>query len=353
LTKPTPILVFAGNRERSGFAGARPAAPGNGQVGRNLLPLTKYYREKMLIAIAVFCLGIAFLLKGAEYFVEGGGGLASRYGVSTTTIGFTVIAFGTSLPEFVVSLNAVVAGNAGIALGNVLGSNIANIGLVLAICAILRPALAGHDVLKYRYITEETLFMLIATLLFGLLALRGVLDAVAGGIFLLAFVLILWQLWSNGMISEEKVRSHGRMDYVYTVGGLIAVVIGAQLVLDGAVSISEFFGIPDYVIGLSIVAVGTSLPELATSVVAILKGQGGLSVGNLLGSNIFNLLFVMGCGALLRPIPIPSMDMIVVVGLFSLAVVPLYWRSARFTRVWSVLLLGAYAVYMILLFSRA
>jgi cation:H+ antiporter len=335
---------------RAGNGAGRSAGTGGSRLvlfitsGRQLV-------ESMLIPIVIFCLGIAFLVKGAEYFVEGGGGLASRYGVSTTTIGFTVIAFGTSLPEFVVSINAVISGSTEIALGNVLGSNIANIGLVLAICAILRPALVGGTALKYRFVTEETAFMLLATLVFGLLALRGVLDAVAGVVLLLAFVLMLWQLWRNGIIAEEKIRSHGRMDYLYTFGGLAAVVIGAQLVLDGAISIAGLLGIPAYVIGLSIVAVGTSLPELATSIVAILKGKGGISVGNLLGSNIFNLLFVLGCGAFFRPIPIPAMDQVLIVGGFSLAVMPLFWRSARFTRAWALLLLVSYAVYMGVLFT--
>lgn len=302
----------------------------------------------MMLSLLLFVIGLALLIKGADLFVDGGGGLAARFGVSTTTIGFTVIAFGTSLPEFVVSVNAIATGNAEIGLGNVVGSNIANLGLVLALCAVIMPAVVGE-----RYgqapLRHETRLMLAATAVFALLCLRGTLDPISGIVSLLVFVLILNSLWRSGQTENEPIVSHGWRDYLETAGGLIAVIIGAQLVLDGAVAIAAAFGIPAYIIGLSMVAVGTSLPELVTSVVAILKGSGGISVGNILGSNIFNLLFVMGCGTLIRPVPIPDLYNIAVMVAFSLAVIPLVWGYGRLIRGWAALMLVGYAAYICML----
>jgi cation:H+ antiporter len=302
----------------------------------------------MILEVILFLAGIALLIKGADLFVGGGGGLAARFGVSPAIIGFTVIAFGTSLPEFVVSVNAVIANDTGIALGNVLGSNIANIALVLALCAFIRPALVSGGMANLR----ETALMLAATGVFCLCALRGVLDLPAGIVMLATFAVILAVLARGGGVTDGGgIRSHGRRDILLTVGGLAAVVIGSQLVIDGAVAIAGFFQIPTFVIGLSIVAVGTSLPELATSLVAIMKGEDAISVGNLLGSNIFNLLFVMGIGALIRPVPVANLTDTLIVAAFSVAVIPLFLGSDRWTRLWAVGLMAAYAVYIAFIFG--
>lgn len=304
----------------------------------------------MLIPFFLFCVGVALLLKGADYFVEGGGGLARRFGVSQITIGFTVIAFGTSLPEFVVSIHAILIDSPDVALGNVVGSNIANIALVLALCALINPAVLGWETFS-RFVRRETIFMLGATALFVLLALRGSFDAVSGVIFLVAFFMILHKLWTNGRIESEEISSHGSLDYLYTLGGLIAVIIGSVLVIDNAIIIAELFGIPAFVIGLSIVAVGTSLPELATSLVAIMKGRGGISVGNIIGSNIFNLLFVIGCGSLIRPIIVPEIFDILIMGAFSVCALAFFTRSDQFTRGWALVLISLYGIYIAALFG--
>lgn len=304
----------------------------------------------IVVPLLLFLLGIGLLVKGADYFVKGGGGLATRYGVSSATIGFTVIAFGTSLPEFVVSINAVISGNNGVALGNILGSNIANLALVLALCAIISPAMfTGRPSSKSR-VGNETILMLAATVFFAVLAITGELTRISGVLMLIVFCIILYiTMKKSGTEPLERVETHGKMDWVLTAGGLIAVIIGSQLVLDGAITIAEAFGISEFVIGMTIVAVGTSLPELATSLVAILRGDLGISVGNLLGSNIFNLLFVMGVGALIRPIPIPAYTDVIIVVLFSLAVIPIMRGKPRFIRAWAILLMAAYFAYMITL----
>ncbi|MDD3622580.1 MAG: calcium/sodium antiporter [Methanofollis sp.] len=306
----------------------------------------------MIIEAIIFIVGIILLVKGADYFVGGGSGLAARFGVSVATIGFTIIAFGTSLPEFVVSINAIIANDSGIALGNVLGSNIANIALVLALCAIINPKIVGSKETS-GLMLKETGMMIAATVLFFLLAMRGTLDIWAGVVMLIAFAAILAVLWRSGGTEADdgEVTSHGRRDIVLTIGGLVAVIIGAQLVVDTSVAIATSLGVPTFIIGLSMVAIGTSLPELATSLVAIMKGEGGISVGNILGSNIFNLLLVMGVGALISPILIGSLTDVLITLAFSVAVIPLFLFGDRLTRVWGAGLLVAYALYMLLIFG--
>ena len=306
----------------------------------------------IVAAVLMFVFGMGLLVKGADFFVKGGGGLAARYGVSSATIGFTVIAFGTSLPEFVVSVNAVISGNSAVALGNALGSNIANIALVLALCAIISPAMFMCGPSGKGRIENETVLMIIATLFFALLALTGELTRISGVLMLAGFCVILYITWKKlGNEPEERIEVHGNMDWVLTAGGLVAVIIGSQLVLDGAITIAEAFGIPEFVIGMTIIAIGTSLPELATSLVAILRGDLGISAGNLMGSNIFNLLLVLGTGALIRPIPIPAYTDVIVVVLFSLAVIPIVRSKPRFIRAWASFLVVAYLVYMIALYT--
>lgn len=302
-------------------------------------------------AILLFLIGMGLLIKGADYFVEGGGGLAARYGVSSATIGFTVIAFGTSLPEFVVSVNAVISGNSGVALGNALGSNIANIALILALCALIKPAMFMTGPSGKGRVQNETILMIAATVFFALLALTGELTRTSGVLMLAAFGVILYIIWKKlGTEPVEKIEMHGNMDWVLTAGGLLAVIIGSQLVLDSAITIAEAFGIPEFVIGMTIVAFGTSLPELATSLMAILRGDIGISAGNLMGSNIFNLLLVLGTGALIRPIPIPTYTDVLIVVAFSLAVIPIVKGRPAVIRAWAAVLVVTYFAYVISLY---
>jgi len=305
----------------------------------------------MIIELGLFVLGILLLVKGADFFVEGGSGLAAKFGVSPSMIGLTVIAFGTSLPEFVVSINAIITENQAIALGNVVGSNIANVGLVLAFCAVLKPGLFKATNAKGVLISKEAAWMIAATLLFLAMAATGSLTLVAGVLFLALFVVMMVHLGKTSIGENERVHSHGKRDLVYLIGGVVGVIVGAQLVVDSASTIAEQFGVPSFVIGMSLVAVGTSLPELATSVVAIWKGQGGISVGNILGSNIFNLLFVMGIGVLIRPIDIPSMSDILIMAVFSFAGLVLFIGSVASIRGVGILLLVAYFGYIAVLFG--
>ncbi len=296
--------------------------------------------------------GIALLIKGADLFVGGGSGLALRHNISPALIGSTIIAFGTSLPELVVSTDAAATGNTGIALGNVLGSNIANIALILALCTFIRPGMIAASGASRSELIRNMVLMFGATAAFALLALRGTLDALAGVIFLVLFVGILIVLVRTGR--EEgavDIESRGRADTLYIIAGLVAVIVGARLVVDGAVALAEAFAIPSFVIGVSIVAVGTSLPELATSLVAAIKNEGAISVGNILGSNIFNLLLVLGIALLLAPVTIGSWVDIIAVVLFTAAILPLLFARPALVRAWSVVLIIGYMVYIAWVFG--
>lgn len=311
----------------------------------------------MFIEILLFIAGLAFLIKGADYFVTGGSGLAARFGVSTGTIGLTVIAFGTSLPEFVVSINAIIDNNTDIALGNVIGSNIANIALVLAICAIVAPAVVSTAARpKGDGVFTDYLMMLAGTAVFTLFAFFSPIGAPAGIVFLAVFLLIILFKLKNGkevQEEEEEIRPHGRLDYAYIIIGIIGVVVGSNIFLMAVESIAQNFGIPSYVIGISMVAVGTSLPELATSLVAIKKGEHGISTGNILGSNLFNLLFVMGIGSIITPIVIPDFSEVLIMVGFSVASIVLFTRSRNATRAFGLVLLAMYFAYIFLAFAGA
>ncbi|RXE57004.1 conjugal transfer protein TraR [Methanoculleus taiwanensis] len=306
----------------------------------------------MIVTVIIFCIGLALLVKGADAFVAGGGGLAIRHRVSPALIGFTIIAFGTSLPELVVSFNAAATGNGAIALGNVLGSNVANIALVLALCTLIKPEMMLATPQSRAGLIRHTGLMLIATVVFAVLALRGVLDALSALVLLAVFAGTLVILWRERKEEEgEAIETHGKRDILFIALGLAAVVIGSQLVLMGALDIAAAFGIPAFVVGMSMVAFGTSLPELATSLIAAVRNQGAISVGNILGSNIFNLLLVLGLSALVTPIAVGSFTDVLIVILFSAGILPLILGSRRTIRAWSLVLLAGYVTYIAWLFA--
>jgi cation:H+ antiporter len=302
--------------------------------------------EFILSGAVALIAGTLLLFKGADFFVDGAEGIALHYNVSPTTIGLTVVAFGTSLPELLVSLEATLTGSPGIAMGNVVGSNIANIGLILGLSAALAPGII-HATPSHGELHRITFLMLSGTLLYALLSLRGSFDYISGIILLISFAGILALLWRGRTVVELRERPRGKRPIILTLVGLGMVIVGADLLLLGAEEIAVQFGIPSLVIGLSVVAVGTSLPELATSLVAILRGSHGISIGNILGSNIFNLLFILGSASLVRTIPSPPpANTLVLIG-FSLALLPFLFRHSRFVRIWGAGLFVLYLVYLV------
>jgi cation:H+ antiporter len=309
----------------------------------------------MLVSILSILAGIVLLYLGAEGLVRGSASLAVRLGLTPLVIGLTVVSFGTSMPELVVSVDAALAGNSAIAVGNVVGSNIGNIALILGLSALISPTPVHARVIRI-----DMPIAMAVSLLFILLLRDHQISRIEGG--LLVAGLIAYVVWSLRAARTEKpdvqeefeeavpepTRSVA-LDVILIVGGLILLVLGARLLVGGAVVIAQFFGMSPALIGLTIVAIGTSLPELATSVVAALKGQGDIAVGNIVGSNIFNILGIAGIASLARPLQqgdISVLDLGVMFGL-TLVLLPLMRSGFRISRLEGGLLFIGYIVYVV------
>ena len=304
----------------------------------------------MIFSLILFAAGLFLLVAGADGAVRGAETLAFRMGVSPGTIGLTVIAFGTSLPELTVTTEAVLTGNPEIGLANIVGSNIANIGLILALCVIISPSLATARELRPRFL-KDSLLMLAATLLYAVLSLRGVLDWMSGILFLLLFAGILLFIRKNSRENNASRPAVIRYPVLWTGIGLLAVLIGSHLLITAAIDMAEIFHIPPYVIGISLIAVGTSLPELATSVVAAVRNSPAISVGNIVGSNIFNLLFILGMNSCFSTVPVPaSTDTLVMTG-FAAGIFGFYYGGRVQTRLWAIGMLVAYGIFIVVKFG--
>lgn len=285
-------------------------------------------------------LGMALLYGAAEALVRGASRLAGSLGLTPLVVGLTVVAFGTSAPEMVVSVVGAVEGRTGVALGNVIGSNIFNIGLVLGLAALVRPV--SVDV---RVVRREIPILLVASVGMVVLMWDGQLGRLDGAAATVAFVaymaFVVRQATraSGGATSDsasDAVAPGGRAGSILlVVVGLAGLVAGAHLLVEAAVAVARVLGLSELVIGLTIVAAGTSLPEVATSTVASARGEGDMAVGNVVGSNLFNLLAILGVSALVRPIPVPAgghlVELLVMVGAVVL-LLPLARSGAELSR---------------------
>lgn len=248
-------------------------------------------------------LGLAILLLGGKFLVDGASAVALKFGLSPGLIGLTIVAFGTSAPELLVSVNAALKGNSDIAVGNVVGSNISNISLVLGISALFYPIRIMKSVLKLDYAV-----VLLSSLLFFFLSLNGMISRLEGGIFfsLLILVNIYFFRKVGGYVSEDEeiVVLPLWKSFLLLLVGILGLYFGSDLFVDGAVGIAKIFGVSDRVIGVTVIAIGTSLPELVTSIIAALNKKTDIAIGNILGSNIMNVLAIIGITALVKPIPV-------------------------------------------------
>lgn len=256
--------------------------------------------------------GFAILIKGADFLVDGATSISRRYNISDLVIGLTVVAFGTSSPELFVNLVAGIKGNTDIAVGNILGSNIANILLILGVSSVIRPLSVTEGT-----VWKEIPFSLLAAIVLGILANDVVIDGAAlssltrsdGLIFLSFFVIFMYYTFAiateiEGMDELVPTKRYSILrSMLMIIGGLIGLSLGGKWIVDGAVVIAQRLGVSQSLVGLTIVAVGTSLPELATSAMAAYKGKLEIAVGNVVGSNIFNVLLVLGISATVRPLP--------------------------------------------------
>lgn len=303
--------------------------------------------------------GLALLYFGAQGFVRGGAGLALRLGLTPLVVGLTVIAYGTSSPELLVGVEAALHGNGGISVGNVVGSNISNIALILGVCALMKPLAASGQVVR-----REIPLMIGATLLATVLLWDGRLGRLEGAILLGAAVAYtaatVRQARKQAAADAGRERSGARpmslgLALVLVGGGLGLLTAGANFFVSGAVRVAEAWGLSETVIGLTVVAVGTSLPELATSLVAGWRGESDVAMGNVVGSNLCNLLGILGVVALVRPLAAPDLaraDLGLMLAL-SVVLLPLARSGNRINRLEGAGLLAAYIGYTAWLVSRA
>ncbi|MDO8848284.1 MAG: calcium/sodium antiporter [Coriobacteriia bacterium] len=309
----------------------------------------------MLANILYIVCGLVLLPLGAQGLVRGSTGLALRMGVTALVIGLTVIAFGTGSPEFVLSIEAARAGNGGIALGNIVGSNIANLTLVIGLAALVKPMTVRSALVR-----REMPLMIGVTLLLCAMLLDGRLSRPEGLLLVVGAVgyTVFTYLAARHGETKEVVaefddalsgpRRSVQFDFGLLSAGLVALLVGAHLLLRGATAIAADLGISQVVIGLTIVAVGTSLPELATSVTSALRGEVDVAFGNVIGSNILNILAVLGVAALIRPFEVQglrSVDLLVMV-VSAVLLLPLMWRGWVLNRWEGLMLLTGYVAYM-------
>lgn len=304
-------------------------------------------------------IGFVLLIKGADYFVEGSSGVAKKFHVPPMIIGLTIVAMGTSAPECAVSIMAALKGSNEIAISNVIGSNFFNLIVVCGVCALLSPLFIEKKTLTKEFPMAigagVLLFILVSDVLYRSKDSENILGRVDGVLLLILFAAFL--IWM--ILSAKKARSEiaetedyeelsGIKCLIFIIGGMAAIMYGGNLVVDSASKIAATFGLSQTLIGLTIVAVGTSLPELVTSVVAARKGENDMALGNVIGSNLFNVLLVLGISSVISPIPVAQhsrMDLILLtVG--SIIVYIFAATKKKIGRIEGILMLLMYAGYM-------
>ena len=310
----------------------------------------------IVLAIVLLVVGFVFLVKGADWFVEGASGIADKFGIPQLVIGLTIVAMGTSAPETAVSITAALKGNADIAVGNVVGSNILNVLIILGISSAITSIAVAKTTVRY-----EIPIMLAATLLlwaFG--ANGGTICLWEGIVLLLCFIGYLGYMFvmvKKGLMQAEEMDSEPKPLWKLLLAGLVGlalIIAGSNVTVDAATALAKIFGMSEKFIGLTVVALGTSLPELFTSVVAARKGKADIAIGNIVGSNIFNILFVIGTSSLIIPV---VFEMTFVVDcLVAAAAGLLLWlcvfRKKKLTRIDGIIMLVGYAAYFVYLLMK-
>lgn len=318
----------------------------------------------ILLNVLLLLVGFVALIKGADYFVEGSAAIAKRFNISEVIIGLTIVAMGTSAPELAVSISAALTGSNEIAISNVVGSNIFNLLMVLGACAIIVKVPVGNNILKLDYpfivIVSFLIILFVGEFVFtGNVQYNAAGEQISGYIsrwnaVILLILFVIYMVYT--VIKAKKNREEGEKienialwkSIVFIIGGIIAIVVGGQLVVDNAKGIAAAFGMSETLIGLTIVAMGTSLPELVTSIVASKKGQNGMAVGNVVGSNIFNMLMILGVSCAINPIAVTLESMIDLIILFVISIIVLVIATTEKTisRKEGIVMLLLYAGYM-------
>lgn len=312
---------------------------------------------QIVVQLGLLVVGFVLLMKGADWFVEGASKIADRFGIPQLVIGLTIVAMGTSLPEAAVSISAALKGSAEITIGNVVGSNIMNVLVILGLASVICSIPVQKSTVKY-----EIPFTIVVTALLALLGLwDNQISRLEGGIlwvFMVVYLLYLLRMAQKGSPKEqgeeekkeEKAQPVWKLLLMLVAGGSM-IVFGSDVTVDAATVLATIFGMSERFIGLTIVAFGTSLPELVTSVTAAMKGKADIAVGNIVGSNIFNILFVVGATALITPVVyganflVDSLVAVVTMGLLFVCVV----RRKKLGRAGGAIMLAGYAAYFVYL----
>ncbi len=315
----------------------------------------------MLVSSLLILLACLILFAGAELLVRGGASLALKLGLTPLVVGLTVVAFGTSMPELIVSLKAAWSGNSDIAIGNVVGSNIFNIAVILGLSAAVFPITTHLQILRW-----DAPVLVAVTLLVPLTFLDGSVSQIEGGILML--LAVAYTVWAVKMAKKDETLGHEAhidipeisnkgsilTDVIKIAGGLGVLVLGSWLLVRHAVFIATSLGVSEAVIGLTIIAAGTSMPELATSVVAAFRKQSDIALGNVLGSNLFNLLFVLGGSAAIQPVKtsgLQSIDLWMMIGV-TVILFPMLWSGKRLNRAEGLLLVACYGGYLFFMWPK-
>jgi cation:H+ antiporter len=305
------------------------------------------------LTLVLLALGLVLLIAGAEVLVRGASSLAVSAGITPVVIGLTVVAFGTSAPELAVSLQASLSGRADVAVGNVVGSNIANILLILGIAGLIAPLAVTRQIIRV-----DVPVMIAASFLLLWLADNGVISTLEGGVLfagLVGYLVLQLRLGRSGEANGEEVgavRGGWPLAVGFVLAGLALLVLGSRWLVEGAVAIATAMGVSQLVIGLTVVAIGTSLPEVATTVMAVLRGERDMAVGNVIGSNLFNILSILGISALAAPGGVPvaqaaiRFDLPVMVAV-AVATLPIVLTGQRVGRWEGALFLGYYLSYLL------
>lgn len=305
----------------------------------------------IILQFLLLAVGFVMLIKGADWFVDGAAGIAGKFGIPQLVIGLTIVAMGTSAPEAAVSITAALDNSAGITIGNVLGSNIINILIILGISSVIIFLPVQKSTIGY-----EIPFMIIISVVLLVMGITGNtvsrLEGVILWVLFIIYLLYLYKLAQKGNEEDNPGEQKSLPVYILTaIFGAVVIVLGSKFTVKGATEIARMAGITERVIGLTIVAFGTSLPELVTSIIASQKGNTDIAIGNIVGSNIFNILFVVGTSALITPVPFESKFIFDAIFASFAGVVMLLavLKNKKLTRTGGIVMLVCYAAYFVYL----
>ena len=311
----------------------------------------------MLKAIGILLVGFVLLIKGADFFVEGSSAVAKKLRIPSIIVGLTIVAMGTSLPELAVSVTASLAGNNEIAVSNVVGSNLFNLLVVCGVCTLFAPLTISKSTLKSDF--PLSIVCAVLLLVMGVIGMQvGRVDGIILSVIFVTYIAILvrqaLKARANSAANKEEEKESGKdipvwLCIIYIIGGIVAIKFGGDFVVDGASTIAQKLGMSQTLVGLTVVAVGTSLPELVTSIVAGRKGEVDMALGNVIGSNIFNILFILGVAGSISPMSFIQdniIDLAVLIAV-SLLTYVFAWSKQRLDKKEGIIMILIYAAYMV------